>query len=140
MYAGQTWDNRLPLWNGEIDAARVEEMVAQVHDFYRARYGFSAEELGIVLTTIEVTGVARRRARPRLARPAVDRDPLIGTTSLLLGSVEHPDTPIYRREHLPVGYEVNGPAVIVERYATTVVDETSTAVVDDQGSLRITLR
>jgi N-methylhydantoinase A/oxoprolinase/acetone carboxylase beta subunit len=37
------------------------------------------------------------------------------------------------------GTPVAGPAVIVERYATTVLDPGSTAIVNEQGHLEITL-
>lgn len=140
MYAGQTWDNRLPIETGELDAERIRQMITQVHEFYQARYGFSAEELPIILTTIEVSGVARRQARPRLAKETTETDPLIGRTTVLLDGVEHPETPVYQREHLPVNHAVSGPAVVVERYATTLLDAGSTAQVDEQGSLQIALR
>ncbi|MFC7656204.1 hypothetical protein ACFQV8_06500 [Pseudonocardia benzenivorans] len=65
MYSGQTWDNRLDIGPDEIDDVRVKQLIGQVHDFYQQRYGFSAEELPIIVTTVEVTGRAPRGTLPQ---------------------------------------------------------------------------
>ncbi len=139
MYTGQTWDNRLALEPGVIDQDRVGQIQRQVHDFYQQRYGFSAEELPIIITTIEVTG---RSPRAQSSSPpgttTVAGDPVLRRTSVrLVGSV-HDDTAVYSRDRLPVGQQIPGPALIVEDYATTVVHAGSRAHRDEAGNLRVT--
>lgn len=137
MYAGQTWDNRLDIDPGEIDDVRVKQLIGQVHDFYQQRYGFSAEELPIIVTTIEVTGRAPRATLPKHTSRAGEQEPVLRRTTVRLNGITHDDTPVYRRDLLPIDEHVPGPALIVEDYATTVVHSGSSAVQDATGILRI---
>ncbi|MEU6701998.1 hydantoinase/oxoprolinase family protein [Pseudonocardia sp. NPDC046786] len=140
MYRGQTWDNRLPLQSGTIDSETIETMLRQVHDLYEHRYGFSAEEIPVLVTTLEVTGVSRRpeMASFHASTAETSTDPQ-RRVALRLAGVEHPDSPVYTRVQLAGGMSVNGPAIIVEAYATTVVNAGSTASVTDTGELLLTL-
>lgn len=137
MYSGQTWDNRLAIEPGPIDDVRIKELIGQVHDFYQQRYGFTAEELPIIITTVEVTGRAPRAVLPKFASHAGEGDPLVRRTAVRLGGVTHEDTPVYRRGLLPINEPVAGPALIVEDYATTVVQVGASATQDAAGILRI---
>jgi N-methylhydantoinase A len=139
MYAGQTWDNRIPLEPGVIDDARIEAITQQVHEFYQARYGFTAEELPIMLTTIEVTAAAGRPALPPSRPRSSGGSSLIRRASVRLASRDYLDVPVHDRERLGTNDSVTGPAVIVEPYATTVIDEGSIARLDDSANLTITL-
>ena len=139
MYQGQTWDNRIALESGPVDADRLEKMPARIHDVYRSRYGYSAEELGIIITTLEVTGIARRPELPQVRAEVADGDQVIRSTSVQIDGVTHSDVPVYRRDRLPAGTSVSGPALVVEAYATTVVDARSQASVDESGNLHIAL-
>jgi N-methylhydantoinase A len=140
MYAGQTWDNRLPLASGELDDARLEQLEEGVHSFYLGRYGFSAGELPIVLSALEVTGVARREPlRPGDAATEPE-DALLRRSPVLLDTIASDDVPVYARERLPVEEPIEGPAVIVEDYATTLIDGDSSLRVVRSGELVITLR
>ncbi|GEL25232.1 5-oxoprolinase [Pseudonocardia sulfidoxydans NBRC 16205] len=137
MYSGQTWDNRLDIAPGEIDDVRIKQMTGMVHDFYQQRYGFSAEELPIVVTTVEVTGRAPRATLPKHVSHAGEGDPVLRRTTVRLEGVTYDSAPVYKRDLLPVGEGVSGPALIVEDYATTVVQAGSTATQDAAGILRI---
>jgi N-methylhydantoinase A len=137
MYTGQTWDNRLEVSTEPIDEAGIKVMQQQVHDFYELRYGFSAEEVPILITTIEVTGrVARTTGRKTVAEQ-VDGDPVIRRVRLRLGGTVYEDAAVYARVRMRPGYPVPGPALIVEDYATTVVLPGSQAYRDDKGNLRL---
>ncbi|MFC7656205.1 hypothetical protein ACFQV8_06505 [Pseudonocardia benzenivorans] len=62
---------------------------------------------------------------------------MLRRAAVRLDGVTHESAPVYRRELLPVGERVPGPALIVEDYATTVVHAGSTATQDAAGILRI---
>jgi N-methylhydantoinase A len=49
------------------------------------------------------------------------------------------DTPIYRREHLPPGASLTGPAIVEQLDATTVIEPGDRALVDPWGNLEITV-
>lgn len=139
MYAGQTWDNRLPLASGTLDDQRLEQLEEGVHEFYRNRYGFSAGELPIVLSALEVTGVARREPlRPGDAATNAE-EALLRHAPVRLDGIDSDEVPVYARERVPVETPVEGPAVIVEDYATTLIDGDSSAKIAPSGELIITL-
>jgi N-methylhydantoinase A len=137
MYTGQTWDNRLDIGPAKIDDVRVKQLAGMVHDFYQQRYGFSAEELPIIVTTVEVTGRAPRAVLPKLVSHAGEGEPVLRRCAIRLDGVTHENAPVYGRDLLPIDGPVPGPALIVEDYATTVVHAGSTATQDAAGILRI---
>lgn len=139
MYAGQTWDNRLPLASGALDDERLQQLEEQVHEFYRGRYGFSAGELPIVLSALEVTGIARREPLAPGEAASGAEDALMRRTAVLLDTIDSEDVPVYARERLPIESPIAGPAVIVEGYATTLIDAASSASIIKSGELLITL-
>jgi N-methylhydantoinase A/oxoprolinase/acetone carboxylase beta subunit len=47
---------------------------------------------------------------------------------------------VYRREDLPAGQAIAGPAVIEERESTLIVPPDASAAVEDQGNIVVTLR
>jgi N-methylhydantoinase A len=49
-------------------------------------------------------------------------------------------TPVYRREGLPVGHRLVGPAIIEQYDATTVIPPGWEAVVDEMGNLVLSAR
>lgn len=140
MYAGQTWGNRLSLDPGAIDDRRRGEMESQVHQHYLSRYGFSAEELPIVLTTLEVTGVARRPPMPHLGARHEEGEAVMRHTTIRMSGELHTGVPVYNRSRVSVEEEISGPAIVAETYATTLVDAESTFRVDESGYLSIALR
>lgn len=139
MYAGQTWDNRIALDPGLIDDARLDAIAAQVHEFYLSRYGFTAEEIPIMLTTIEVTAAAARPALPPRRPMAGAGESLIRRTSLRLAGREYTDVAVHDRDRIGQDEVVVGPAIIVESYATTAIDADSTVRLDGSGNLTVTL-
>jgi N-methylhydantoinase A len=143
MYKGQTWDNKLPLKHGRISGETVSGMVAQVHELYRQRYGFSAEEIPVLVSTLEVTGVSRRPALSVAARTVstnAGRPQPLRQVSLFFGGTSLPEVPVHNRSDLPAGSTTPGPAIVVEDYATAVVGPTSTLTVSETGDLIITLQ
>jgi N-methylhydantoinase A len=50
------------------------------------------------------------------------------------------DTPIHRREHLPVGATLVGPAIVEQLDTTTVIEPGDRARVDALGNLEIAIR
>jgi N-methylhydantoinase A len=139
MYAGQTWDNRLPVPEGEIDAEMIAEMHDQVHSYYVTRYGFKAEELPLLITSIEVTGVAARPDLPPGTTATADGEEVLRRVDLRLRGSEFKDVPVIARERLVADKPVTGPVIIVEEYATTVVDQNSEARADSHGNIILTL-
>ncbi|MFC0248112.1 hydantoinase/oxoprolinase family protein [Citricoccus parietis] len=140
MYAGQTWDNRVPIASEPIDDDAVARIISDVHAFYNSRYGYSADELPIIVTSIEVTAAAERFGGTPNYPTDQEGDSLLKTASLRLAGIDHPDAPVHGRARMRIGVPIPGPAVIVEQYATTVLDAGSSASLDSGGNLNIILK
>jgi N-methylhydantoinase A len=50
------------------------------------------------------------------------------------------DTALYRRESLPVGAAIEGPAIVEQSDTTTWIDPRASAVTDEFGNLVVTVR
>jgi 5-oxoprolinase (ATP-hydrolysing) len=89
---------------------------------HRRLYGYVQEgrELEIVAVRIEVIG--RSEERPQRSTPLQPRDVLPMETATAFFGGQPCLTGIYRRQELRPGDRIAGPAIIVERLATTVID------------------
>ncbi|UUU35334.1 hydantoinase B/oxoprolinase family protein [Streptomyces sp. CA-210063] len=101
---------------------------------HRATYSFTLDRPIVVeALSVEATG---RTAPPDLSAlaPYEGRPAAPETVSLHTGGTWR-DVPLHRREELPPGETVTGPAIITEAGATTVVDEGWQAATTDDGHL-----
>jgi len=86
---------------------------------------------------VEAVSVEVRAPAPHPAIAVVpEGDALPATVTAHLGGRTRA-VPLHRREHLPVAAHVEGPAIIAEDNATTVVEEGWAAVVLPDGALRL---
>ncbi|MEV6218101.1 hydantoinase/oxoprolinase family protein [Nocardia sp. NPDC051833] len=137
MYRGQTWDNRLPIAAGAVTADRVDELVPAFHDFYRQAYGFAAPEIPVVVSTVEVTAVLPRELGDA-DRSTEAGESFLRTTPLTVPGTTTPvEVAIHVRERLAPHQPVPGPALIAEKFATTLVLPGRVAHVDDDLTLII---
>jgi len=137
MYAGQSWDNRIPISPSTIDSKQLQIMEDQVHDLYLARYGFAAREVPVMVTSVEVTGVARRASLP--ARPAAveSSEPLVRHAQLYYAGRHFDQVPIYSRARLTPDDSIAGPALVVEDFATTFVPPDARWRLHELGHLEV---
>ncbi|MFT3660966.1 MAG: hydantoinase/oxoprolinase family protein [Gordonia sp. (in: high G+C Gram-positive bacteria)] len=137
MYRGQTWDNRLPIESDALDAEAVERLIPRFHDFYRESYGFAATEIPVVVSTVEVTAVIPREL-PRGTVVPDDGDAFLRTARVTVPGTEAPaDVPVHVRERMRPGEPVDGPALIAEKFATTLVLPGRSAYLDSDLNLII---
>jgi len=131
-YAGT--DTALP-----VSAGGTVAMVNEFEEAHRQRYGFIMEEKPLVVEAAVVEVIGSAGASDGVAAtPPTDGDvtPLAVTQSHMAGA-EH-ETPIYDRDALPVGAKVDGPAIIRESVATTVVEPGWQAEMSAKGDLVLT--
>ncbi|MER6473498.1 hydantoinase B/oxoprolinase family protein [Streptomyces collinus] len=101
---------------------------------HRATYSFTLDRPIVVeALSVEATGITAPPDLSALApyegRPAAPEQVRLHTGG------EWRDVPLHRREALPPGEPVNGPAIITEAGATTVVDDGWRAAATDDGHL-----
>ncbi len=137
-YRGQTHTVRVAYRRG----ATVEDFQRAFESTYRKRYGHVNPDC-----PIEVLGL-RLGAEADVPRPelqGLQTLPASSSRSAPHGarSVYFPrphgrlDTPVWRRDGLPAGFEIAGPAIIEEFSATTVLQPGDRAVVGALGELQV---
>jgi N-methylhydantoinase A len=145
MYAGQGMDNRLPLPAPPYDAETLARTAQEFHEFYDWRYGYTAPEIPIFVTSIAAVGVAT--SEPIKLPELADRvnaggtveDAVIRHADLRLDGEVHPSARFYDRDALRVGDQLAGPCVIDDRLGTVVVNGGAVVNVLAHGTLRIDL-
>ncbi|MEV6895584.1 hydantoinase/oxoprolinase family protein [Kribbella sp. NPDC051137] len=137
MYRGQTWDNRLPIHADTITADLVNDLIPAFHTFYQESYGFAAPEIPVVVSTVEVTAIIPRQHGKAALAPEAGDAFLRKAQLTLPGTTEPVEVPIYVRERLGPHERVAGPALVAEKFATTVVLPGRMAFVDDDLNLII---
>ncbi|MFF0783554.1 hydantoinase B/oxoprolinase family protein [Streptomyces sp. NPDC003720] len=101
---------------------------------HRATYSFTLDRPIVVeALSVEATGITAPPDLSALA-PYEGRRAAPRTVRLHTGGAWH-DVPLHRREALPPGETVTGPAIITEPGATTVVDDGWRAAAGDDGHL-----
>ncbi|MFF5285445.1 hydantoinase B/oxoprolinase family protein [Streptomyces sp. NPDC013171] len=128
-YAGT--DASLP-----VDLAPPDEMKAAFTDVHRARYAFTLDRpLVVEAVTVEAVGGAGPHG-PVLVDTGERTGALAPAATVRMHSAGTPhDTPLHRREDLRPGDSVDGPAILAEADATTVVDTGWRATATDEGHL-----
>ena len=109
-----------------VEAGTSAQMKARFEDAHRRRYGFVMPEKALVIeaASVEAVGAMEEASNP-FTVPAGDGrhaalEP-VAKAAVHLAGMEH-DTPVLRREAFATGEAVDGPAIILESTATTVVE------------------
>lgn len=140
-YEGQEYTLVVPL--EDLDEVRAESFVDVVgdrfHAAHRRRFGHSNPGAPMEVVALRTT-VFGDLGRPEPVPKAPDPDPRWQAERRLVvfGRAEH-ETQIVRRAALPVGAELEGPVVVLEETATTVVPPGAAVRVDPLGALVISV-
>lgn len=144
-YVGQGYELRVALPEGEIDEENIGEVWERMHDLHRSEYGHAFPDNPIELVNLRVSGVGRT---PKIAGVPLSGERSVESARLKEqdvhfrrnGSLEAVPTAFYDRDRLPVGEEVEGPAVILQKDTTTVLPPDTGATLDEAGNLIVELR
>ncbi|MBI0434729.1 hydantoinase/oxoprolinase family protein [Roseomonas sp. KE0001] len=140
-YAGQGYELRVAWPAEEADAAAL---LARFHAQHKAEYGHAFPERVVEIVNLRVTGAI---PRPHLGAPPPRvggslTEALVRRGPVVFGSAEAPevhDTPYLRRELLPVGAAIPGPAIVLQTDSTTVVPPGCRLTAEAGGNLLIEL-
>jgi N-methylhydantoinase A len=141
-YVGQAFEVRVPVADGELDAATADDVAQAFHAAHRRLYGYDFAEdprQAVEWVNLRVSGIGPIR-RPDLVELAPA--PGTGTDRAVTGTrpVFFDDwvaTPTYDRPRLAPGDVVHGPAVVEEFGSTVPVHPGFRATVDVHGNLLI---
>ncbi|WP_351224365.1 hydantoinase B/oxoprolinase family protein [Streptomyces sp. NPDC002133] len=131
-YAGT--DTALPVPLGTLDGMRQE-----FESVHRARYAFTMDKpLVVEAVSVEAVGAAGPHGSVVVEEAAEGVGARVRATVPMFVDGGRTDTPLYRREDLSPGDSVEGPAIVAEADATTVVDPGWRAAVGEGGHLLLT--
>ncbi|MGY1770036.1 hydantoinase/oxoprolinase family protein [Blastococcus sp. SYSU D00813] len=141
-YVGQAFEVRVPVADGELDAAAAEDVAQAFHAAHRQLYGYDFADdprQAVEWVNLRVSGIGPIR-RPDLVELPPGEG---GTDRAVTGSRrvffdDWVDTPTYDRTRLAPGDVVAGPAIIEEFGSTVPVHPGFAATVDAHGNLLIT--
>ncbi|MEV6014336.1 hydantoinase B/oxoprolinase family protein [Streptomyces sp. NPDC051997] len=121
-----------------VELAEPDAMSHAFEERHRATYSFTLDRPVVVeALSVEATGLTEPPDLTALApdRPArADRPHTVPTARLHTGGSWR-EVPLHRREELPPGETVDGPAIIAEAGSTTVVDDGWRAATTGDGHL-----
>jgi N-methylhydantoinase A len=139
-YWGQNYEQDVPVPAGEITPELLETTLERFHALHEDFYGYSITGEVIELIRFNVTGSGRL---PEVTLPRIMANGK-GPTDSATRTVYFPETgevetAILRREELPAGFMLTGPAIVEEVSSTTVVHPGQRLSVDSIGIMTIEL-
>jgi N-methylhydantoinase A len=140
-YVGQAFEVRVPVTEGELDAAAAEEVAQAFHAAHRQLYGYDFADdprQAVEWVNLRVSGIGpiRRPDVVELASGGGSDRSVTGSRRVFFD--DWVDTPIHWRPDLGAGDVVRGPAIIEEFGSTVPVHPGFAATVDSYGNLLLT--
>jgi N-methylhydantoinase A len=140
-YVGQNWELGIDVPVGRVatlqDFLDVGERFASEHERFYG-YDLPGEELEIL--TFKLSAVGSRHELPLPTVPTTGDAAPIGRRAIVFAdSLEPVETPLFRRETLPAGTGIAGPALIGQVDSMTLLPPGSDARVDEFGNLHVTI-
>lgn len=120
-----------------IDAGSLPDMIQVFENTYRERFGFVMQGKALVIEAISVEAVGKTADVTQETIEATTRSGALEpvTTVELFSSGQSHSTPGYDRDTLQADDKIDGPAIIVEQNATTIVEPGWQATVNSQNHL-----
>jgi N-methylhydantoinase A len=139
-YAGQNYEREVSLPPGPFTAEVAEEMVARFGRAHDEFYGFALEGEPVEFVNLRVTaiGPSDLGTASQGAAAGANAEPIACRPVSFRGQ-GYLDTPVFRREGMPAGFALEGPAIIEEPDSTTVVHPGDTLTVRADGLLELSV-
>ena len=121
-----------------VDSGPIDAMRRQFIALHQQQFGFALPEREIIAESGLVEALAPGQALPeapaKAQKPSAMPPPMTRVTSWMAGQ-RWPDTPVFRRADLASGHSIDGPAILVEDHATTVLEPGWRVELNAQGHL-----
>lgn len=139
-YLGQEHTVKVPIPAGEWTEESIQEIIEAFHELHEQNYTFRLPDTETEIVNLHVTafGKVKKPVINKIERNTTLEEAKLETRDVFF---ENPKgwrkTDVYQRELLPVNEIIQGPAIVEEKAAVTVVYEGQTLKVDDYGNLII---
>jgi N-methylhydantoinase A len=143
-YVGQGYELRVPIPPGALDEASLEGVWQRFHELHQAEYGQSFPSSPIEIVNVRVSGIGRMPRIGPLRMPSGHslKEARVKTGQCVFrlnGGLRPLETVFYRRERLPIGEVIAGPAIVLQADSTTLIPPGATAKADAAGNLLIAI-
>jgi len=143
-YAGQGYELRVTVPDGTTTAAMLDTILDRFHKTHETEYGHAFPDSPVEIVNLRMVGTG---GLPKISRFIVDggasADEALARTGpcqfRLDGKIQTFETPFYRREHLPLGITLPGPAIVVQKDSTTVVPPDCSLRAEANGNMLIAI-
>ncbi|EKV00242.1 N-methylhydantoinase A/acetone carboxylase, beta subunit [Leptolyngbya sp. PCC 7375] len=139
-YVGQGYELRAQVPGGILDENTLQSVWQQFHDLHTAEYGHAFPENPVELVTLRVTGTGPMPKLSNFSAPTAGhlQDAWLKTAITYFrvnGQLEKYSTQFFDRDRLPVGAQLEGPAVIFQKDSTILLPPHSRTTVEPNGNL-----
>ena len=136
-YLDQIYEVTVPLPNPTLpDSEFIAHLTDNFHRRYQELYSYNQQDQEVRLVTLRVAAVGKL---PRISQldqtPAGSAPDPVGSRRIYLGDWQ--DAPTYAADALPVGAEINGPAILESDFTTILVCPGDVATVDAMGGVEL---
>ena len=138
-YAGQGYENPVPLDGMPVTAADLTRYRARFDDIHKLCHGHAApgQPVEVVNYRVEAIGLVARVELARLEHTTSTVESARSGTRKAYFAGCLVDVPVYARDQLTAGHCFSGPAIVEQYDATTVVCPSQMVYVDDYGNLLV---
>lgn len=137
-YVNQNWELNVDVPGGEIAADVLDEIATAFEREHERVYGYSIEGAELEFLTFRIAAVKVGSLPELPALPAAGSVSAVGRAPVSFDPDEgRIEVPLYWRDDLGAGAEIEGPAIVGQRDSTTVLTPGSRATVDELGNLLI---
>src|SRR5436190_7541339 len=136
-YVGQGYELTVPVPAGRLDAAALARIRAAFDEIYAARYGYAnpMEPVETVTWKLAAVGGAPRIALAKAATRSVGESRKGTRRAWFPETRGWTECAVYDRYALAPGARLDGPAIVEEREATSVLPPGTSATVDEYANL-----
>lgn len=142
-YEGQSYELNVEIDRKErLGPGDIAQAVARFHALHQKFYAYSSEAEMVEFVNLRVTAVGRTPPVTLREEPLVSGGPeraFKGRRPVYFEGSGFVDTPVYERDLLLPGQEINGPAVIEETLSSTLLTPGTRCTVDAYRNLVITV-
>ncbi len=139
-YAHQGWEITVDVPDGDVSEETLSQMTENFHQLHLRLYTYNLPKTSVELVNVRVSAIGslprHRLAETPSANGRQPHSPSTRPVQFARGS-EFVDAPVYRRDILLTGMEIEGPAVIEQTDTTTLLWPGFRAKVDRYGNLII---
>lgn len=138
-YVGQEHTVKVSVPEGEWNEQIVEEVKERFHQLHEKNYTFRLEDAQCEIVGLHVTALGQVK-KPELAnveKQGTLTDAIKEIRPVYFEQIGWIETPIYDRELLPTEQVINGPLIVEEKAAVTIIEKGQSLHADVYGNLII---